>query len=881
MAAPNPFASVMAPASAPFGAPSQGPFNPFSGIENAPKAPSPAPNPFAAVAKPNPFGGAAAPGAVTQPSSAFAQAQQSQAAQKPTGLAHGEPNGQVNGKRKGAHEEQGRPKQQRTTPAQPANHLHTNGNRQPVSNNRSTPKGSGREDFANTIRAQLAKDRVKPPTWPSNPGARSSRAAMDAFRQEYKAYREKARSSLVKADLVDEEGKQRRLDEALIFKGICEEMCPEWEKIIRITENDVKLAEKEDSNGDMIPCPTKMVTRLARSAAGIELPLPMDVRSPAALRRSLDYMIDQLIPTDDLLTTRHHFLWDRTRAIRKDFIPQGPAMNAEEVQDHIYCLETIARFHVTSLHLLSQPGFAAEDFSEQQEREQLSKTLMSLDQAYDSCATSGIKCENEAEFRGYYALFFASETGLKEKIQRWPSWLWESDSVRTAMCLVEAIDNTTMLRGPLSPAAPADMAVNVGSIFFTIVGSPQISYTMACFAEIHFSMVRQSMLQVIKKAYSRPRDGPKDLTPEFLRRKLYFDTEDEAVAFAELHGLHFEEDNDRRYLVLNPRQQMDEPRVPHSFSNGLVERKRSDRPLAEIIHKTVYEIIGVEMAETSPDEESLFVEETPDNGEAPQQPDEIVESETDSEAPAPAAQPAPISAVSPFSGLGAQVSQSNPGVSSGPSIFAQPSSTASVPPLSTTTAQSSPSAANPFAHLFGAPKPVPPTPDETTKPKADKKVTFGDSTFLGPPETQKSAPSIFASPNQNTISGSNDTPSMFADTKSVFNPVKQPEASDSAMGKSPSVPSIFGSSGSSTAGIGSPSFGTPSASLGDASTSSSTPASIFSTMASPKPTSTEAPAGNLQSPLTNTSSPFPSGPAPATTTPAPSTLGAIRSHGLV
>ncbi|KAK8040812.1 GANP/Nin1/mts3/eIF-3 p25 family protein [Apiospora phragmitis] len=873
---------------APFGALSHAPFNPFSGLDTAPKAPSPNPNPFAAAAKPNPFG-ARAPAAVTTPSPAFGQANiaktgalQSYPAPKPTGLAHGQPNGQVNGKRRGGHEEQGRPKQQRTTPAQSASHLQPKETRQPVSNGRSSPKGTGREDFANTIKAQLARDGVKAPTWPSDPGARNSRAAMDSFRQEHKAYREKARKSLVKADLVDEEGKQRRLDEALIFKGICEEMCPEWEKIIRITENDVKLAEKVDRNGDMIPCPTRMVTRLARSAAGQELPLPMDVRSPAALRRSLDYMIDQLIPTDDLLATRHHFLWDRTRAIRKDFIPQGPAMNAEEVQDHIYCLETIARFHVTSLHLLSQPGFAAEDFSEQQEREQLSKTLMSLDQAYDSCATNGIKCENEAEFRGYYALFFANETGLKEKVQRWPDWLWESDGVRTAMCLVEAIENTSRLHGPLSPWAPADMAMNIASIFFTIVGSPQISYTMACFAEIHFSMVRQSMLQVIKKAYSRPRDGPKDLNPEFLRRKLYFDTDDEAVAFAELHGLHFEEDNNRRYLVLNPRQQMDEPRVPHSFSNGLVERKRSDRSLAEIIHETVYEITGAEMAETGPDEESLFVEDTQVTDEAPGEVEEIVESETENEVHAPPTQAAPLPTPTPFSNTAIQAPQPSIGVAPGQSIFSQPSSmTASTPSLSTTTAQSAPSAANPFAHLFAASKPEAPKPDEPTKPKVDKKVTFGDSTFLGPAESpsdsQKSTPSIFASPNKDTTSGANNTPSIFANIKPSLTATNPSETSNNIAPKGPAITSIFGSSGSSPAGIKSPSFGTPSASLGNTSTTNSTPTSLFSTMGNPNPMSSATPFGAPQSPLPSTSLPSPSGSASATTTPAPNTLGSLAS----
>ncbi|KAK8112131.1 MCM3-associated protein [Apiospora kogelbergensis] len=889
MAAPNPFASV-ATASATFGAPSHAPFNPFSGLDTVPRAPSPAGNPFAPGVKPNPFGAPAAPAAASTPSSAFGQASipktgalQSHPAQpqKTTGLTHGHPNGQVNGKRKGGHDEQGRPKQQRTTPPQSTSHQPPKGNRQAPSNG----KGTGREDFANTIKAQLARDGVKAPSWPSDPGARNSRAAMDAFRQEYKAYREKARKSLVKADLVDEEGKQRRLDEALIFKGICEEMCPEWEKIIRITENDVKLAEKEDRNGDMIPCPPRMVTRLARSAAGVELPLPMDVRSPAALRRSLDYMIDQLIPTDDLLSTRHHFLWDRTRAIRKDFIPQGPAMNAEEVQDQLYCLETIARFHVTSLHLLSQPGFAAEDFSEQQEREQLSKTLMSLDQAYDSCATAGIKCKNEAEFRGYYALFFANEAGLKEKVQRWPDWLWESDGVRTAMCLVEAMENTTRFHGPLSPAAPSDMALNVASIYFSIVRSPQISYTMACFAEIHFSMIRQSMLQVIKKAYSRPRDGPKDLTPEFLRRKLYFDTEEEAVVFAELHGLHFEEDSNRRYLVLNPRQQLDEPRVPHSFSNGLVERKRGDRSLAEIIHETVYEVTGGEMNDVAPIEESLFVEDTPANDQATAQAEEI-ESETESNTYTPKTQFASLPTSSLFSNNASQAPQSGLGVPPGQSLFSQPSSTGSTP-LSTTTAQSSAAAANPFAHLLGTSKPASPisigaqpsTPDETAKPKTDKKVTFGGSTVFAPVSTPSATPqpvtNIFGSLNKDTTPGQKEapTPSIFAGNNSPFTSVNPAQGSPSIAEKSPPGTSIFGTSGSSSTETKTPSFGAPPTLHGETSTAKLTTTSIFGTMADPKPTSSGAPTDKPQSPFASLSSP--PGSSQATVASTPSMLGSL------
>ena len=89
-------------------------------------------------------------------------------------------------------------------------------------------------------------------------------------------------------------------------------------------------------------------------------------------------------------------------------------MSKEEKKDFLYCLETITRFHVTALHLLSRPDFATDGFSEQQEIEQLSKTLISLMEAYEDCAKEGILCENEAEFRGYYIVFNAGDPALME-----------------------------------------------------------------------------------------------------------------------------------------------------------------------------------------------------------------------------------------------------------------------------------------------------------------------------------------------------------------------------------------------------------------------------------------------------------------------------------
>ncbi|KAI0865222.1 SAC3/GANP/Nin1/mts3/eIF-3 p25 family-domain-containing protein [Xylaria cubensis] len=445
-------------------------------------------------------------------------------------------------------------------------------------------------ELARKIQQQLSKDRIKPPQWPANPGSHTQRQAMETFRESYKTYREKARKSLIRAGLIDDPDQRRTLQQALDFRGISEEMCPEWEKITRIIEYDVRNPEKApDDSGDLVAIPSLMVKRLARSAAGQDAPLPMDVRSFATLRKTLDYLIDDLIPTDSLLPSKHNFLWDRTRAIRIDLSVQKYNLTPDERTDLVYCLETIARFHVTALHLLSQDGFAADDFSEQQEIEQLGKTLISLKELYDDCVEQGIECANEAEFRGYYIVFNARNPSIKETVEGWGTRLWNTSGIRTAMCLVESLQNTWTLQGPLTPHAPTELALGAAAIFFSIVSSMEISYTMACFAEIHFNDVRKSILQILRKSYTRPRDGPKDITPAFLKERLRFDTEDEAVDFAQKHGIVFGQEGTHRYAVLNTRQSIDEPRVRHAFSRSIVERKRSGHSLPHVIHQTVYQ----------------------------------------------------------------------------------------------------------------------------------------------------------------------------------------------------------------------------------------------------------------------------------------------------
>lgn len=471
----------------------------------------------------------------------------------------------------------------------------------------------GRTNLAADIDDLLRKNKIRPPSWPAiSPGDPSQKGAMETFRQAYKDYRAKARDCLIRSGFIDDPEKPKKLSEAIDFRGTCEGMCPEFEKVTRIVEHDVKDAEKElaPDGKSSWPSPAKMIKKLARSAAGQDAPLPEDVRSPAALRRTLDYLIDTVLGDNELADV-HGFLWDRTRAIRRDFVFQQSSMTADDLADQIYCLELIARFHVTALHQMSQEGMAAEDFSEQQEVEQLGKALLSLVHAYEDSAAQGLRCENESEFRAYYVLFNSHNTGILEAVQDWGYNFWQdSTDLKTAVALVEAMQNIWDGKGPLTPHFATNIAQNNYHRFFSTVENPRISYTMACFAEIHFNKVRKAALKTILAGYRKQKDQTRDWTLDKLNSYLHFDDEEQLITFAEAYGLRFDDVDGELYLSFDSDDQMIDPfpQLKQIHSKSLVERKRGNHTLAEVIRQTYYE----EDAPALQDNQGLFVPDSPD-----------------------------------------------------------------------------------------------------------------------------------------------------------------------------------------------------------------------------------------------------------------------------
>ncbi|KAL2130885.1 hypothetical protein VTI74DRAFT_5815 [Chaetomium olivicolor] len=504
-------------------------------------------------------------------------------------------------------------------------------------------------DYANKLYSHLKKQNINPPQWPAEPGNPNKRGAIESLKEAYKKYRSRVYATLRRADLIDDPEKRRKLEDALPFKGICEDMCPEFEQVYRIAEYDVMTEEKESRPDGMWPDPSRMVKKFGRSAAGQDAPLPMDVRSVDALRRTTDYLFNDLLQSESNLPAMHNFLWDRTRAVRKDFTFHSQK-SAEEMKDMVYCFETITRFHATALHLLSRKGFANEDFDQKQEIEQLGRTILSLIEAYDVCRDKRVHCENEPEFRAYYLLLNAHDPSIAKRIPTWGKEFWfESEEVQTALSLIQAMDDVREPKGPIKPRRPTTLSDTSFTNYFSIVEDPRVSYTMACIAEVHFTTVRQAILRNLVKGYARHRDAPRTITASDLNAMLRFDTPEEAVEFAELHDFEFstwvpdgKAPVGEPYLLLNnKRKHVPSPRVRQAFSAKLVERKRTTQSLPHVIYNTIFEepVQQPASAESSP---GLFVTQS-----EPSKNPFALEPQTPLP-PEPSAVPAPAPASNPF-----------------------------------------------------------------------------------------------------------------------------------------------------------------------------------------------------------------------------------------
>lgn len=288
-----------------------------------------------------------------------------------------------------------------------------------------------------------------------------------------------------------------------------------------------------------------MVKRFRRSAAGDEEQQPSDIRTPQTLKKTLDYLLDNIVGGKERFAKHQKFVWDRTRAIRNDFSIQQ-VTKPEDVRIAVDCYERIARFHILSLHQLSNPDNLqeGENFDAHQEREQLNNTLLSLMYYYND-HRHAVNFPNESEFRAYCVLFELQShvPDLEDRMQVWPQDVLNSARVQMALKLYTAAGNIEFNQGPLEPSVPYSIAQANSGRFWTILDSQQVSYMMACVAEMSFNMVRFTALDAVwrscRKAPEKQRSNMRFWTKSSLTSYLGFDTDQQTEEFCSAFSLSF------------------------------------------------------------------------------------------------------------------------------------------------------------------------------------------------------------------------------------------------------------------------------------------------------------------------------------------------------
>lgn len=387
----------------------------------------------------------------------------------------------------------------------------------------------------------------------------------EVFAQKRKAY--------IASGVLPDPAHPGSLEDASKLVGTCAEMCPEYERLER--EIQKELDRLEVYPGTLKANPAAAVKIYRRPAAGRELPLPEEVRPADVLRKTLDYLFHELLPADPGDAQFAHvqpFLWNRTRAVRQDFIVQSDTGRVS-----IECHERIARYHILCLHW--KGGRGAESWSEQQELEQLRKTLRSLIEYYDDQRMAGHACPNEPEFRAYNLMLHARDPETLREVELLPTPVFRAKPIQLAVELRGLIQRSNLLEKRGNPRN-TEATLNFYTKFFALLKTDRVPYLVACLAENLFPSVRIGAVKAMMRAYMQQHMG---LPIHFVTSVLGMDTHEQCRAFLESLGVEVEHAQGTDVAKINKATVLDEDKSFVAPFSEWVERKRGGVPCQAII----------------------------------------------------------------------------------------------------------------------------------------------------------------------------------------------------------------------------------------------------------------------------------------------------------
>ncbi|KAK5641742.1 hypothetical protein RI129_010289 [Pyrocoelia pectoralis] len=331
-------------------------------------------------------------------------------------------------------------------------------------------------------------------------------------------------------------------------KGTCPDMCPEKERLQREIQHQVALYEQDVVGKCMNPY--LAIKQYSRSSADQEAPLPHELRPVSVLELSMGYLTHNIMNLCDLedvnLAEWYHFLWDRTRSVRKDITQQELCCHGS-----VALIEQCARFHIhCSARLVAEDPSV---FDQKINTENLTKCLQTLKYMYHDLELKGESCANEAEFRAYIILLNLNDGNFMWEVQQLKLDIQKSPEVKFALEVYSALNKNNFVK------------------FFKLVRSS--NYLNACILLRYFIQVRSTALSTILKCYS-PRT-PYTLFPLLeLQQLLAFEDTSSLTEFLASYGLYL--NRDETQVVLD-RKAHQEPEIPVTLDRAVavVESKRT------------------------------------------------------------------------------------------------------------------------------------------------------------------------------------------------------------------------------------------------------------------------------------------------------------------
>lgn len=303
--------------------------------------------------------------------------------------------------------------------------------------------------------------------------------------------------------------KRTDLDMSKVFVGTCPDMCPEKERYMRETRNQLSVFE-------VVPDTEKVdhyaaIKEYSRSSADQEEPLPHELRPLPVLSMTMDYLVTQIMDQGEgNCRDWYDFVWNRTRGIRKD-ITQQHLCDPETVS----LIEKCTRFHIHCAHHLCQEPMMS--FDAKINNENMTKCLQSLKEMYQDLATKEVYCPKEAEFRQYNVLVKLNDGDILREVQQFRKEIRESPEVTFAVQVFAALNSNNFVR------------------FFKLVSAA--SYLSSCILHRYFNQVRRQALKILNVAFTVGSQRSTIFPVEDFVRMLMFRNATEATEFIQQYGL--------------------------------------------------------------------------------------------------------------------------------------------------------------------------------------------------------------------------------------------------------------------------------------------------------------------------------------------------------